>query len=97
MKKALLMAAIVAATVIGSSAGAAELPTFELRGFPLTRHQVAVMGGQDVQEQSVTPTMTLGGMPASPVQTAVLSPRPSMIMMAKPTALEATTIGVAAK
>ena len=73
MKKMFLIAAIPAVTVIGSGAGAAELPTFELTGFPITQHQVAVVGGTGVQEQSPTPTLTLGGMPASPHQVAVLT------------------------
>jgi hypothetical protein len=75
MKKMSLIAAIAAATTVGSGAGAGELPTFELLGFPITRHQVAVTGAQNVEEQSPTPTLTLGGMPASPHQVAVLTPR----------------------
>jgi len=95
MKTAFLMAAIAAVTVAGSSAGAAELPNFELMGFPITRHQVALIGGANLQEQSSTPTLTFGGMPASPVQIAILTPRPSA--MAKTTPAEATTIDVATK
>ena len=95
MKKAFLMAAIAAATAATSSAKAAELPTFELMGFPITRHQVALIGGTNLQERSPTPTLTFGGMPASPVQIAILTPRPSS--MAKTTPAEATTIDVATK
>jgi hypothetical protein len=95
MTKMLLMAAIAAATMVGSGAGAGELPTFELKGFPITRHQVAVMGAQDVQEQSVTPTLTFGGMPASPHQIAVLTPRRSMT--AKAAAVKPATVGLAAE
>ena len=79
MKKMLLMAAIAAATMVGSAAGAGELPTFELTGFPITSHQVAVLGAAHVQERSPTPTLTLGGMPASPHQMAVLTPRPRTV------------------
>ncbi len=93
MKKMLLMAAIAAATMVGSGAGAGELPTFELTGFPITRHQVAVLGAKGVQEQSVTATLTFGGMPASPHQIGVLSPRPSMT--AKTTAVKPITVGLA--
>ena len=75
MKKTFLMAAIAAATMVGSGAGAGQLPTFELMGFPITRHQVAVMGAQGVQEQAAAATLTFGGMPASPHQIAVLTPR----------------------
>ncbi len=95
MKKMFLVAAVAAVTVVGSGAGAAELPSFELKGFPITRHQVAVMGSQDVQEQSATPTLTYGGMPASPHQIAVLTPRPGMT--AKATAVKPTTVGLAAE
>jgi len=96
MKTAFLMAAIAAVIVVDSSAGAAELPNFELMGFPITRHQVALIGGANLQEQSLTPTLTFGGMPASPVQIAILTPRPSS-MVAKTTPAEATTIDVATK
>ncbi|WP_439392268.1 hypothetical protein ACRQ5Q_21705 [Bradyrhizobium sp. PMVTL-01] len=89
MKKMLLMAAIAAAT----GAGAGELPSFELTGFPIARHQVAVMGARDVQEQSVTPTLTFGGMPASPHQIAVLTPRPSIT--ANAAAVKPATVGLA--
>ena len=92
MKKLFLVAA-VAVTVVGSCAGAAEFPVFERKGFPITRHQVAVMGAQDVQEQSVSPTLTFGGMPASPHQIAVLTPRSEMAI----TAAKPTTVGLAAQ
>ena len=78
MKKTILMAAIAAAAMVGSAAGAGELPSFELMGLPITRHQVAAMGAQGVQEQSAIPTLTFGGMPASPHQIAVLTPRPEI-------------------
>ncbi len=61
-----------------ASEAVAELPTFELMGFPITRHQVGLLGAANVEEQSGTPTLTLGGMPASPHQVAVLTPRPKM-------------------
>lgn len=95
MNKIFLVAAAAAVTVIGSAAGAAELPTFELTGFPITAHQVAVVGGTGVQEQSVTPTLTFGGMPASPHQIAVLTPRPSLT--AKAAIMRPTTVGLAAE
>lgn len=66
MQKIFLMAAIAAVTVIGAGAGTAELPTFELTGFPITPHQVAVVGGTNVPEQARTPMLVLNGMPASP-------------------------------
>ena len=84
MKKTFLVAAVAAVTVVGSSADAAERPSFELMGFTITPHQVSVVGAPKVQEQSSTATLTLGGMPASPHQVAVLT-RPK------------TTAGIAAK
>jgi hypothetical protein len=60
----------------GQSAAAAELPTYEVMGFPITPHQVSLMGLPNVQERSPTPT--LGGMPASPHQVTVVTPRPRM-------------------
>lgn len=76
MRKIFLIAAAIAPVmVVGSSAGSAELPTFEARGFPISRHQVAVLGSANVQEQSAVATLTLSEMPASPHQIAVLKPR----------------------
>jgi hypothetical protein len=57
-------------------AAAAELPAFELMGFPITRHQVALLGAAQTRERSPTPTLTLADMPASPHQVAVLTPHP---------------------
>ena len=57
MKKVLLMAAITP-MMVGPAAGAGELPAFELMGFPITRHQVEVMGAQGVQVQSAAATLT---------------------------------------
>jgi hypothetical protein len=95
MKKMFLMAAIMSVMVVGSGAGAAGLPTFELMGFPITPHQVAVVGGTRVQEQAPAPALTFGGMPASPHQITVLTPRPGAT--AKTTAANARTIGLPAQ
>lgn len=58
-----------------AAASAAELPTFEIGGLPLTQHQLTVLNGRSVQEQSPVASLTLAGMPASPAQIAVLTPR----------------------
>ena len=79
MKSLFLIAAIAATMLNGSGLEAAELPTFELMGLPVTSHQVAVLGAAHVQEQAPTPTLTLGGMPASPHQVNVLTPRPRTV------------------
>jgi hypothetical protein len=79
MKNLLSITALATVMLNGAGAPAAQLPTFELMGLPITRHQVAVIGAADVQEQSPTSTLTLGSMPASPHQVAVLTPRPWII------------------
>jgi len=67
----------VAGAMIASSAGAfaGELPSYEVKSFPISAMQVQVLGGTGVEEQSVTPAMIAAGMPASPAQISVLSPR----------------------
>jgi hypothetical protein len=69
--------AIAAGTAFGLgaiSSSAGELPQYEAAGFPISPHQITVLGLGDIQEQSPTPTLTLNGMPASPHQIAVLQP-----------------------
>ena len=67
----------------GAGAMAGERPTFELMGFPITQHQVAVVGSAYVRERSPTPTLMLEGTPASPHQIAVLTLRPRKGEIAK--------------
>jgi hypothetical protein len=66
-----------------AAATAAELPTFETIGFPLTQHQLTVLNSGIVQERSPAPSLTLASMPASPVQIGVLTPRPKQEFAAK--------------
>ena len=77
--KALLLIATAIAAIGGTTpnhadACALRLPTFELTGFPISRHQVAVLGAARVEERAAAPTLMLAGMPASPHQIAVLTP-----------------------
>ncbi len=78
MKNHFLSAAVIAtlAAIVppGAGANASELPTFEVTGFPISQHQVSVLGSAIVEEQAPAPTLTLNGMPASPLQIAVLTP-----------------------
>jgi len=83
---------IIGATVVvlgGINAKAEERPAFERFGFPITQTQVAVLGSAGVRERSPTPTPTLMlyGMPASPHQVAVLSPRPRGVKEMAPSSL----------
>ena len=93
MKRACLMAAVAVAAIRGAAARAAEPPGFQLAGLPITPHQVAVLGGADVCEQSPVPTLTVQGMPASPSQIAILTPRLRVTSMAE----NPSTVGSAPK
>jgi hypothetical protein len=79
MKSLFSISAIAATMLVAGGAAAAELPTYEVMGLPITQHQVAVVGSTGVQERAATPTLTLAGMPASPHQIAVLMPRQRML------------------
>ncbi|MHC4045375.1 hypothetical protein [Bradyrhizobium sp. 23AC] len=69
-KKTLSIAAAIL-TIAGSTAAfAAELPTYETDGFPVSPLQVRVLGAAHVEQQTAAPT-TL----ASVHQAKVLSPR----------------------
>jgi hypothetical protein len=54
---------------------AAELPTYEVMGFPITPHQLVALGPAQAQQGLLGFTLTVAGMPASPHQIAVLTPR----------------------
>lgn len=82
MKNLFSIATISATILTTAPLAAAELPTFEMMGFPITAHQVAVLGPIHVEERSPAPTLTLGGMPASPHQLAVLTPRSRIVEQA---------------
>lgn len=75
--------ATAALALSGSGASAADLPTYEIMGFPVTQHQLAAVNTAYVQERSPVPTLTLGGMPASPVQIEVLTPRSKQVIATK--------------
>ncbi|RTE95147.1 hypothetical protein D6B98_05215 [Bradyrhizobium sp. LVM 105] len=73
----LLTMIVVAGALVASStsAFAGELPSYEVNSLPISATQVQVLGGAGVEEQSAAPTMIVAGMPASPAQVSVLSPR----------------------
>jgi len=73
-KTPLLIAAAAVISIADGTAGfAAELPTYESAGFPISPVQGQVLGAANVQEQSPVPTST-----ASPHQLRVLTPRTKM-------------------
>jgi hypothetical protein len=76
MKKLFTVAVITSGLLNVAAATASELPTYEMMGFQITPHQVAVLGSTaHTQEQSPTTTLTFDGMPASRHQLEVLTPR----------------------
>ena len=64
---ALAMLAFGAAT-----AYAGQLPQYEVTGFPISTLQMSVVRPGPIQEAPAVPALTLGGMPASPHQIAVI-------------------------
>jgi hypothetical protein len=77
--KDLLSISLIATALASASAAAAELPIYELMGFPITPHQLVTLGPANIQERAPVATLTLAGMPASPHQIAVLTPRRRVI------------------
>ena len=73
---------IATAALLLSTAGvlAADLPTYEVLGFPVTQHQLAAVNSAYVQESSPVATLTLAGMPASPAQIMILTPRSKQVI-----------------
>jgi len=71
----LSIAAAAALMLGGVGATAAELPTYEVMGFPITPHQLVALGPADAEQGLPASTLTKAGMPASPHQIAVLTPR----------------------
>ncbi|MGX1322408.1 hypothetical protein AB7M17_005861 [Bradyrhizobium sp. USDA 377] len=70
--KSLIIAAAVVISLAGATAGfAAELPTYEVNGLPISPVQVGVLGGAHVQEQ---PQVTAIVLPSH--QLKVPTPRP---------------------
>jgi hypothetical protein len=71
VKNSYLSIAAAALAIAGSTAGfAAELPTYETKGLPISAVQVRVLGAADVSEQSPAVTAT-----ATAHQLGVLTPR----------------------
>lgn len=69
-KKTLSIAAAILTIVGGSAAVAAELPTYEANGLPVSPLQVRVLGAAHVEQQVAAPATV-----ASVHQAKVLGPR----------------------
>ena len=71
MKKiSLSIAAAVLTITAASGAFAAELPSYEKAGLPVSAVQLQVLGAENVSQQAPVVAMT-----ASPAQLSVLTPR----------------------
>jgi hypothetical protein len=55
----LSIAAAAISVAGGTAAFAAELPAYELTGFPISPMQLQVLGSANVQERSPTPTVAV--------------------------------------
>lgn len=63
--------AAAALAIAGSTATfAAELPSYEVNGIPVSSMQVGLLGGAHVQQQVTAPAVN-----ATPLQVSVLTPR----------------------
>jgi len=85
--KCLILIAAAAALTTGSAA-AAERPTYQAQGFPITPHQVAMLGAAGVEEQAAAAI----DMTASAHQIAVLTPR--TMKVGQQAAAQPITVGV---
>ena len=79
----------------GQSSQPTSIPSYEVLGFPITPHQISIVGSAHVEEQSPSPSLVMAGMLASPHQIGVLTQRSSLT--AKAAAVTPTTVGRAAE
>jgi hypothetical protein len=76
--KTLFAMATTGTLLLNGIASAQELPVYGLSGFPISPCQISIMGATaNLKEQSPSTSLTMGGMPASPLQILVLTPRHS--------------------
>jgi hypothetical protein len=88
VKKTSLSTAAAAAVLLVNTAGfAAELPTYEQAGLPISAVQVQVLGASNVDQQPPVPTSTL-----TPLQRSVLTPR-TKLTTATTTPIRVQTVG----
>ena len=65
---------VLAALIVSrTGVAAAELPTYEIAGFPATPHQMTVLEAAGVEERAGAPIPTVAGAPFSPHQIAVMT------------------------
>lgn len=87
----LLPIGVTAALILGwVGETTAQPPTYDLVAFPITPHQASIVGSANFQERSFEPTLMFEGMPASPHQISVLTPRSKEAAAANPIASSAS-------
>jgi hypothetical protein len=87
-KISVFIAAAAMISMAGGTAGlAAELPTYEATGLPISPVQVRVLGAANVREESPVATSTV-----TPLQFSVLTPR-AKLTTAKVVPARAETVG----
>jgi hypothetical protein len=96
MTNRMILAAAALLTLGMAGATAGELPSYDFAGFPITSHQMSLLGQSGaMQEQPAAPSLLREGMPASPVQIAVLSRRSATTAQsARPFWAAETQIGI---
>jgi hypothetical protein len=73
--KTLFAMATTGTLLLSGIASAREFPVYELSGFPISPDEISIMGATvNLKEQSPGTSLTMDGMPASPVQILVLTP-----------------------
>jgi hypothetical protein len=89
----IVLSIATAAMLIASSAGAmaAELPTYDVSGFPISPVQVQLLGAANVREQSPVAAHTPDGQSASPHQMTPRTKRTAAVTV------PATTTGFVAR
>jgi hypothetical protein len=81
----LAVAAVAIVSIAGGTAGfAAQLPSYEARGFPISPVQAGLLGAANVSERSPASTTA-----ASPHQSSVLTPHRKLTTATAPTPTEA--------
>jgi hypothetical protein len=78
--KALFAMAATATLLLSGIASAAEFPSYEVSGFPISPVQISVLGATaNLKEQPPSTSLTMGDVQASPHQIGVLTPRPDCL------------------
>jgi hypothetical protein len=74
--KTLFAMATTGTLLLSGIASAQELPVFGVSGFAISPCQISIIGATaNLKEQSPGTSLTMNGMPASPLQVLVLTPR----------------------